>query len=347
MDDWEGSYTSGGGVKEPTPKHSGLKMQFSLLAVAILGVGAVASVSLSQQQQDQRSQASGYNNYDSNNNYDNDYDSNYNNNDYNRTPTPYPTSPVVTSNSYGGYNCWFWRCTSPTPTKTPTPTPTRIPTPTPTRVPTPIQQLPTSFPTPTPTPVIPTISFGPTATPVPGATNLSVTLALHGIGKGGDSVNPVSEGNMSPLHSQRQVSVEMYNNQNQLVETKTGNVNYNASSGLFDGTISLGSSFQSGVYTVKVKTGKYLRVVVPGIQTVNVGQTAYLPPVAMVLGDINGDNSINIVDYNTLMGCYSDLLEATDCAQGNAVLADLTDDGHVNQFDYNLFLRELSSREGQ
>jgi hypothetical protein len=314
MDDWEGSYTSGGGVKEPTPKHTGLKIQFSLLAVAVLGVGAVASVSLSQQQQDQRSQAS-YNDYD--------------NDSYN-----------------GGDNCWY-RCSSPTPIKIPTPTPTRIPTPIPTRVPTPIQQFPTSFPTPTPTPVIPTVSFAPTATPVPGATNLSVTLALHGIGKGGDSVNPVSEGNLSPLHPQRQVTVEMYNNQNQLIVTKTGIVNYNTASGQFGGAISLGSSFQSGVYTVKVKTDKYLRVVIPGIQTVNVGQTAYLPPVALVLGDINGDNSINIVDYNTLMGCYSDLLEATDCSEGNAVLADLTDDGHVNQFDYNLFLRELSSREGQ
>jgi hypothetical protein len=345
MDDWEGSYTSGGGVKEPTPKRSAMKLQLSLLAVAVLGVGAVASVSLSQQQQDQRSHASGYTNYQGNT---------YNGNPYPSSP---PTTTTYTSTNFSNIICkysFFGSCSpSPTPTSLPTPTPTRIPTLTPAvptvtiGLPSPTTLIPTSFPTPTPTPVLPTVTFAPTATPVPGATNLSLTLALHGVGKGGDSVNPASEGNLAPLHAQRQVSVDIYNNQNQLVVTKTGTINYDTTSGQFSGVVSLGVSFQTGVYSVKVKTDKYLRTVVPGIQTINAGQTAYLPPVALVMGDINADNSINIVDYNILMGCYSDLLEATDCTPSNAILADLTDDGHVNQFDYNLFLRELSSREGQ
>jgi hypothetical protein len=31
----------------------------------------------------------------------------------------------------------------------------------------------------------------------------------------------------------------------------------------------------------------------------------------------------------------------------NEVRADLTDDGNVNQFDYNLFIRELTNLGGQ
>jgi hypothetical protein len=56
---------------------------------------------------------------------------------------------------------------------------------------------------------------------------------------------------------------------------------------------------------------------------------------------------INILDYNILMGCYSDLSPAINCPAGEEKRADITDDGAVNQFDYNLFLRELINRGGQ
>jgi len=77
------------------------------------------------------------------------------------------------------------------------------------------------------------------------------------------------------------------------------------------------------------------------------GQTNTVSEFAMVTGDINNDNQINILDYNILMGCYSDLLPAVSCNGGDSLLADLTDDGNVNQFDYNLFLRELGNITGQ
>jgi hypothetical protein len=55
---------------------------------------------------------------------------------------------------------------------------------------------------------------------------------------------------------------------------------------------------------------------------------------------------MNILDYNILMNCYSDLLPPVNCDALKKGSADLTDDGQVNQYDYNLFLRELNNRGG-
>lgn len=192
---------------------------------------------------------------------------------------------------------------------------------------------------------------GPTVTPaptfVPGSTLLSFTVGLHGIGTAGDSANPNSTGNMDPLHPTRVITVQVYDVQNQLVASQEGTILYNKTTGKFNGTVNLGSSFATGLYTVKVKTDQYLRALVPGIQTITAGKTNTLPLVTLIAGDINGDNVINIIDYNILIGCYSDLLPATNCSATNKVLSDLNDDGQVNMYDYNLFLRELTNIGGQ
>lgn len=248
---------------------------------------------------------------------------------------------------------------TPTPTKTPTPTLTVAPTltsaPTPTKTPTPTSVAPTATPVPTgaptptntPTPTAqPTNTPAPTATPVPGATKLAFDLFLHGLGKGGDNVNPNGQGNFDLLHPQRDVTVEMYNSQNQLILSKQGPVTFDSTSGSFKGVIDMGSSVSSGIYIVKVKLDQYLRTSIPGIQTIVSDSTNNMADTSLISGDINGDNALNILDYNILMGCYSDFLPPVSCTDENKELADLTDDGFVNQFDYNLFLRELTNREG-
>jgi hypothetical protein len=225
------------------------------------------------------------------------------------------------------------------PTATPTPTPFS-PTATP---------VPTSGvgPTDTPTPTVIAATPLPTSTPVPGDTYLAVTVGLQGIGTAGDSADPNSDGNMNPLRPTRTVTAEIYDASNQLVLSQQGAVTYDTSSGKFIGTVDLGQNFATGLYTVKIKTDQFLRVLVPGIQTITTGQTTTLSAVTLVAGDIDGDNQINIVDYNILLGCYSDLLPATNCNATNNTLSDLNDDGAVNQFDYNLFLRELSNVGGE
>jgi hypothetical protein len=192
-----------------------------------------------------------------------------------------------------------------------------------------------------------TPTTGPTVTVAPGNTAVSLNLLLHGIGKGGDSANPNSGGNPSPRRTQRNVTVEVYNSQNQLILTKQGNVSFGAANGNFTGQVDLGTTIATGVYSVKVKTTQFLNTLVPGIQSLTQGTVNQLPATVLVNGDIDGNNTLNILDYNILMGCYSDFLPAPSCSTTNKPLADLDDDGDVNQYDYNLFLREITNRAGQ
>ncbi len=212
---------------------------------------------------------------------------------------------------------------SPTPTNTPTPKPTSSPT---------LSVMPSATPTPT---------------PLPGTTTLSFpSILLHGIGSAGDSVAPGTSGNTSPLTPNRTLSVQVVNASNVLVTTLSGTITYSPSSGGFSGSVSLGSTVPTGSYLVKVKTDKYLVKQLPGIITLTQGQTTTIPPVSLIVGDINNDNTLNILDYNILLGCYSDFLPPTSCPGTNGKESDLNDDGSVNASDYNLFLRELSVQSG-
>ncbi len=187
----------------------------------------------------------------------------------------------------------------------------------------------------------------PSPTPAPGATKLALTIFLHGIGRGGDSANPNSQGSPTPLHFKRRINIEIFNPQNQLVVGTEGEITYDSSSGSFKGIVDVGSPLQTGNYTVKVKTSQYLKTLVPGIQALSSGETNELSPTFLLVGDINGDNIINILDYNILTGCYSDLLPPDNCNEANKMQSDITDDGNVNQFDYNLFLRESLNKLGE
>ena len=180
------------------------------------------------------------------------------------------------------------------------------------------------------------------------STTVSLSLLLHGLGKGGDSANPNSGGTENPRRLQRIAKIEMYNSQNQLMVSKDGNVSFETGSGSFKGDIDLGQTVPTGAYTVKVKVDQFLKVLVPGIQSLTQGQTNKLAQATLTTGDMNNDNKINILDYNILIDCYSDTLPAKDCADpAKKQGADITDDGDVNQFDYNLFLRELTNIRGE
>lgn len=234
----------------------------------------------------------------------------------------------------------------PTDTPTPIPTATPVPTNTPTPVPaTPIPPTPTNAPTATPAP---TNTPMPTPTPEEGSNIMSFDIFFHGIGRGGDSASPGSLGNQNPIHPQRTISIEVYDTQNQLVLTKEGLLTFNSLRGDFQGAVDLGVTVPDGFYTVKVKSNQYLKTLIPGIQQIKPGERdLMLPEASMVTGDINNDNKIDILDYNILMGCYSDMLPPQSCDVAGAAASDLTDDSNVNQFDYNLFLRELTTRGGQ
>lgn len=270
-------------------------------------------------------------------------------------PVCYSSGQMICVEPYSG---WCGYTPTGSPTKAPTTYPTSViyyPTPTPTYVyPTPTYAYPTpTYAYPTPTYAYPTPTYAPTSTPVPGDTVLNFTIGLQGIGMAGDAVNPNSTGNMNPLHPTRTITATVYDAQNQLIATQSGTITFNSTTGLFQGSVDLGQGISTGLYTVKVKADQYLRAIVPGIQTITQAQTNTMPYVSLIVGDITGMNEINITDYNVLMACYSDLEPPQDptlCGQytvNGFSMADLNDDGAVNQYDYNLFLRELSNVNGQ
>jgi hypothetical protein len=213
-------------------------------------------------------------------------------------------------------------------------------TPTPTQSPNPSSPSPTQAITPAPTAIVPTIP--------PGNTSLLLTLLLHGLGKGGDNSNANGGGTANPLRTQRNVSVEIFNSQNQLTFTKQATVKFNQTAGNFTGIVDLGTTIPTGNYTVKVKTDQFLKKLVPLIQPITQGQNTTLPQITLISGDMNNDNRIDALDYNILIDCYSDITPAKNCSdQVKKLTADITDDGAVNQFDYNLFLRELTNISGE
>ncbi len=194
---------------------------------------------------------------------------------------------------------------------------------------------------------LPTPTVTPVPTSVPGATKIQLQLFLHGIGKGGDNANTTATGNFSLMHPQRQVTIDLYNGQNQLLLSKAGTVSFVSTLGGFTGIVDMGTTVTTGNYLVKIKSPQYLTTLVNGIQTIAKGATFQLPKTTLISGDISNDNTINVLDFNILTGCYSDLTPAQNCTAASKLAADLNDDGNVNQFDYNLFIRELTTRGGQ
>lgn len=193
------------------------------------------------------------------------------------------------------------------------------------------------------------ISQGSTPTSQPGGTRFSVTVCPHGLGNCGDNVNPTSGGNISPIHTQRSVSLTVLNTSGQPVATAQGAVNYSQSSHTFQGVLSV-THLVTGTYLAQVKLDGFLSQQLPGISTVSPGQTITLPLASLVTGDINNDNQLDILDYNILVSCFGSKQQTSSCTNPptqQSPGSDLTDDGKVDGVDYNIFLRELSVQPGR
>ncbi len=215
---------------------------------------------------------------------------------------------------------------------------------------------------------ISTASATPTlVTPTTSNTQLSFTILLHGIGAAGDTPNPTANdlSNKNPKRPERQVTASVYDSHDQLVTSGTGTITYvrtndNADAiGTFQGLVTLGAPLANGKYTVKVKSDGYLRKSFPGTITIVGNQVNVLPPIALVAGDTDGDNALTILDYNALLDCgygslnplpltnlSSDYNSSTCKTHEPRSNIDLNDDGFVNAYDYNLFIRELSVQSG-
>ncbi len=187
----------------------------------------------------------------------------------------------------------------------------------------------------------------PSTSPTGQSSQIQLKLLLHGIGKGGDNSNPGSNGTLAPIHIQRQVTVALYDVANRLIFNKESIVTFQPVAGNFTGMLSA-DTIPPGFYSAKVYVPHYLRRTVEGLLSIDQGILDPTISIALVAGDSNDDNALSILDYNMVLDCFSDLNPPKNCTDPNKKLAaDITDDGNVNQFDYNLFLRELSVQLGQ
>jgi len=208
---------------------------------------------------------------------------------------------------------------------------------------------------PTPTQAVavsstPTPTLLPTSTPIPtpvissGETALKFSLSMPGIG------HLFIADNTSPRRTTRIATTIVYDSENIAITTpKTGVLIYNATTGRYDGKISLGDSIstQSAGYIVKVKMDNTLYKRTPGIVTITKSsQDNIVAAAELVPGDITGPyNTLDILDYNLLGACYRG--EAA-CSPTIAVLADFNDDGIVkgDDIDDNIQARGFYTRNG-
>jgi len=182
----------------------------------------------------------------------------------------------------------------------------------------------------------------------PQDTTLSLNILLHGIGNAGDNANLTNSSlsNKTPLHTSRNATISITDTNNSLVKKVSSTVVFDPTSGSFKGSFDLGTSFPTGKYSLKVISDRYLNRLIPGLVTISANKNNILPTTSLISGDTNSDNKLDIRDYNMIIDCYSDYLAPVACESSKKVATDLTDDGSVNQFDNNLFDRELSVQFG-
>lgn len=189
----------------------------------------------------------------------------------------------------------------------------------------------------------------PTPTQATDATTLSLDVKLGGIGKS------VGE-NPDPKTKTKDIAVCIYalsadptndaEKCSKAALTKTGSLTY--SNGRYSSAIfNIGDTLATGRYQVFVKSGKYLRKRIAGTPTITAGTTSQMDQTTLTTGDINGDNRVDILDYEILRICFEDKANSAACGS-NKALANLDDDtgDKVDGADYRLFVKSLSVKEG-
>ena len=92
-------------------------------------------------------------------------------------------------------------------------------------------------------------------------------------------------------------------------------------------------------YQLLLKIDGSLRQLV-GIKDISPNDTVIIQSseIKLVMGDVNNDNELNILDYGMIISCFED--KADLCTKRDA--SDLNFDGIVNRLDYDFFLKNLS-----
>ena len=208
--------------------------------------------------------------------------------------------------------------------------PTSIPTDQPTNIPDISSAVSPSL-SPSVSPSIDSDFPTPTTGPITVDMQIGVSVKINGIGRGG---------NTNPIHKTRRVVATIYDTTNQIATTGTAFLNYDGSN-YFTGIIHLGKLSQ-GVYFVKLSSLNTLQVLVkPEFQNLKINHVNTIPAVTLYQGEMNGDNIIDIDDYNAVLPCFQSIPVCADATQ-----IDFDDDGVTDVKDYNLLLNSFEILHG-
>ncbi|MCL4354550.1 hypothetical protein M1349_03745 [Patescibacteria group bacterium] len=167
-----------------------------------------------------------------------------------------------------------------------------------------------------------------------GQTTFNIEVKLPGIG-GNTQVGE----NPSPKNQTRSVVLSIFDSADKLVKKVPGTVKFDGTTYSYKGTVTVGSEVPAGSYTVKLNLDNTLVKRVPGIQTVGSG-TVNLPTVTLIPGDLDGDNVLDLHDYNDFISCFG----SKQCTEKK--LADFNDDGVIDEIDLNILKIGLAVRNG-
>lgn len=195
---------------------------------------------------------------------------------------------------------------------------------------------PTSVPGVSPTAFPPTATIAPTATRAPTPTPLTQQTPVNFSFKLGETDTGL----------ERTVVIEIFDlsgNQKFTKTIETAPSEFQGSDKSYTSRQSIDTTaISTGSFTIKAKPAGFLAKAIPGIYTLDSLTTANaLPSVTFTLGDINNDNKIDVTDYNALLGCYEEKITLPDCSTIRSI-ADYNNDGRINDFDINRFIRSMS-----
>jgi hypothetical protein len=158
-------------------------------------------------------------------------------------------------------------------------------------------------------------------------------------------------GPYAPSHLDRQLNVQVVGDANTVVSTVDVAARYDATRKAYIANALV--HLEPGTYLVKVKLSNTLRRTQVGLFTVTSTTTSVtIPRIVTMIGDVDGNNRVDLNDYNILYGCYSVLGPPKSCSAqylpgaGGEPTTDLDDDGDVDQGDLNLILRKFQNLLG-
>ena len=143
----------------------------------------------------------------------------------------------------------------------------------------------------------------------------------------------IPEENTAPVRPNRRVVAVIVRNSNNQEIAKTGLVNYSTVTGLFTGTVDLGTGVPTTPSSIGVKIDLSKGFVYNISLTQGLNQ---LPQLTARTGLSDDDNKDPVTYYNALVSCFGG---KPSCS--NLSLADINDDGKVNTIDFQIFLKSI------